>query len=167
MSVISEWVSFLSLLIAFVTLYRTRKSGEQQEKIEETRAELLRQSNIIQKVQVELAKSNFNLSKQVVAAQSQAVIEVSIVEEIGLYYLKFQNIGLGKAVNIYFEIIDHPKGHIFEPLNHKEGILIDSLLPDSEKRVQLKQQEIHRFKAQLNWSNPNGQEVKKRVLLSY
>jgi negative regulator of sigma E activity len=135
MDMIAACTGFVSLVVAFISLYRTRKSGEQQQQIDETKTELSRQANEIQTLQSDIAQSHFNLNKRFVAAQSPAVLKVSIIQESGTYFFQFRNTGMGEASDIYFEVIDHSAGHIHKPFNHTHGISILSLPSNAKKTV--------------------------------
>ena len=163
MDTIVAWTGVLSLMVAFVSLYRTRKSGEQQQQLEETKNELARQANEIQAIHADIAKSQLNLNERVIASQSPAVVKVTIIQDSGSYFFRFQNSGLGEATDIYFPVVDHPTGHIHKPKDHTDGIVFHRLAPGTHEDVPLKIQEPRLYHAQLNWSNPDGSEIQKRI----
>lgn len=156
-------VSVISLIVAFVSLYRTRKSEEQQHQIDQGKVELDRQSNQIRAIQTEIAKDQLALNQRVIAQQSPAVVKVEIIEKSGKYFLQFQNTGLGEAFDVYFEVIDSPTRSIHEPKDHTDGISFPSLPRGAIESWPLLIQEPRLLRAQLNWSNPNGDDVKKTV----
>ena len=163
MDAISAWIGWISLVVAFVSLYRTRKSGEQQQQLDQTKMELARQANEMQALHADIAKNQLKLNERVIASQSPAVIKVSTIQEAGTYYFHFLNTGLGEATDIYFEVVDHPNGHIHKPLNHTHGVKFERLAPGAQEKIPLKVQEPQLYHAQLSWSDPDGTEKKIKV----
>lgn len=150
---IGDAISLVALIIAFVSLYRSRKQGEMEKRMNELTVKL-------QEIQLG------SLLKEEELKNSADIFVYYYLDGNGGHRLAIKNGGSVSAKNLKFEeVIEENSESIFAGNELEDNFPIAKLMPDHEIYLHLN---IHlnsssRIIAKATWENPDGSSKEKEI----
>ena len=145
-------VSILAIIIAAVSMFRTRK-------VEAKNIELAQ-------ITANLATKQLQQIEQYEQNSSKAQIDVDLISDGNNSHFIITNIGGAEATNVYFGI---EGASVLVPSEHESKIPVSSLRPGKsiELLAAISQGTPPKFKALWRWNNPDGSTEKDEIEISW